>query len=110
VTQSDAEQLDRKIDTFAQRLPRWAARFLRWLKAPSSRLVRIPMALLLIGGGLLSFLPFLGFWMLPLGAILLAQDVPLLQRPLVRSLTWLERQWRALKLKFRRRSRRDELS
>ena len=37
---------------------------------------RVPLAILLILGGLASFLPFLGIWMLPLGLLLLAVDVP----------------------------------
>jgi hypothetical protein len=43
--------------------------------------------LLLIVGGVVGFLPVLGFWMIPLGLLLLAQDVPFLQRPILRSLT-----------------------
>jgi hypothetical protein len=35
--------------------------------------------LLLILGGLLSFLPILGIWMLPLGLLLLAEDLPVLR-------------------------------
>lgn len=64
-----------------------------WLRQPSSRLVRIPLALLLILGGIFSFLPVLGLWMLPLGLLLFAQDVPLLQPPLIRLLGWVERKW-----------------
>lgn len=41
--------------------------------------LRLPAALLMILGGLLSFLPFLGLWMLPLGLLLLAVDVPVLR-------------------------------
>jgi hypothetical protein len=48
----------------------------RWL------VIRLPLALLLIIGGLLSFLPFLGIWMLPLGLLLLAVDLPLLRGPI----------------------------
>jgi hypothetical protein len=44
-------------------------------------------------GGLLSFLPVLGLWMIPLGALLLAQDIPFLRRPVGRALVWLERRW-----------------
>jgi hypothetical protein len=44
---------------------------------------------------LLSFLPVLGFWMLPLGLLLFAQDIPMLQPPLVRALAWVERRWTA---------------
>ena len=48
----------------------------RALRQRRYRLVRIPLALLLIPGGLLGFLPVLGFWMLPAGLLLLAVDVP----------------------------------
>ena len=89
----DAHHLDRKIDQISDELPASAGAFLRWLRTPSSRWVRLPLALLLIVGGVVGFLPVLGFWMIPLGALLLAQDVPFLQRPTLRALTWLERKW-----------------
>jgi hypothetical protein len=44
--------------------------------------IRFPVALLLIVGGLLSFLPVLGIWMLPLGLLLLAVDLPMLRGPI----------------------------
>jgi hypothetical protein len=93
VPNRDAERLDRKIDQIADGLPESAGGFLRWLKSPSSRWVRIPVALLLIAGGIVGFLPILGFWMIPLGLLFLAQDVPFLQRPILQALTWLERRW-----------------
>ena len=89
----DAEHLDRKIDQISDQLPESVGAFLRWLKTPSSRWVRVPLALLLIVGGVVGFLPVLGFWMIPLGLLLLAQDVPFLQGPILRLLTWLERKW-----------------
>lgn len=36
-------------------------------------------ALALIAGGMLSFLPILGIWMLPLGFALLSEDIPVLK-------------------------------
>ncbi len=42
-------------------------------------------------GGLLGFLPILGFWMLPLGPALLAIDLPFLQAPLARLLAVINR-------------------
>ena len=48
----------------------------RTLRKRRYRLVRIPLALVLIPGGLLGFLPVLGCWMLPAGLLLLAVDVP----------------------------------
>jgi hypothetical protein len=31
--------------------------------------------------------------MLPLGLILIAQDIPILQKPIARMLGWIERKW-----------------
>ena len=85
------QELDRHFAWFEARLPRGPARFVAWLRQPSSRLVRIPLAILLILGGIFSFLPVLGIWMLPLGLLLFARDVPMLQPPLARLLAWVER-------------------
>ena len=63
------------------------------MRKPSSKLIRVPLAVLLVLGGIFSFLPILGLWMLPLGFILLAQDVPVLQKPTAQLLGWLERKW-----------------
>jgi hypothetical protein len=86
-------ELDRHFAWFEEKLPPGPARFVGWLRKPSSRLVRIPLALLLILGGIFSFLPVLGLWMLPLGLLLFAQDVPFLQGPMARMLGWIERKW-----------------
>ena len=88
-----AAELDRHFAWFEARLPPRPAKFVRWLRKPSSRLVRIPLALLLVLGGVFSFLPILGLWMLPLGLLLIAQDLPFLQKPLARLLGWIERKW-----------------
>lgn len=61
-------------------------RFLDWVEDDGTRIYRVPLAVLLILGGLLSFLPVLGLWMLPLGILLLALDLPILRGP-VTSLT-----------------------
>jgi hypothetical protein len=86
-------ELDRHFAWFEERLPAGPAKFVGWLRKPSSRYVRIPVAILLIVGGILSFLPILGLWMLPLGLLLFAQDVPFLQKPMARMLGWIERKW-----------------
>ncbi len=87
------EELDRHFAWFEAKLPRRPARFVGWLRRPSSRYARIPLAALLIVGGTFSFLPVLGIWMLPLGLVLFAQDVPVLQGPMARMLGWIERKW-----------------
>jgi hypothetical protein len=86
-------ELDRHFAWFEAKLPPRGARFVGWLRRPSSRLVRIPLAILLILGGIFSILPVLGLWMLPLGLVLFAQDVPFLQKPIAQALGWIERKW-----------------
>jgi hypothetical protein len=95
------ERLDRQFERIGRQVPA-AARFLRWIREPHMHLVRIPLALLLILGGVFSFLPILGLWMLPLGLAVLAIDVPPLKRPVADTLVRLQR-WLALtRRKFRR--------
>jgi hypothetical protein len=47
---------------------------------------RIPAGIALTAGGLVGFLPIVGFWMVPLGLAVLAQDVPVMRPPLARLL------------------------
>jgi len=42
--------------------------------------VRRSLAGLLVVGGMLGFLPILGFWMIPLGLYLVSDDIPPLRR------------------------------
>lgn len=87
------QEIDRHFAWFEAKLPPRPARFVGWLRRPSSRYVRIPLAILLILGGIFSILPVLGLWMLPLGLLLFAQDVPFLQKPTAQLLGWIERKW-----------------
>lgn len=98
----DVHRLNRLLDRLERRLPAGVARPLRWLRAPSSRWLRIPVGVLLILGGIFSFLPLLGLWMLPLGLLLLAQDLPFLRRPTRRAMILLERRW----LRWKRQRRK----
>ena len=86
-------EIDRHFAWFEGKLPPRPAKFVAWLRKPSSRYVRVPLAILLMLGGVFSFLPVLGLWMLPLGLLLFAQDVPVLQKPTARTLGWVERKW-----------------
>ncbi|MDQ0316316.1 hypothetical protein J2S73_002773 [Amorphus orientalis] len=47
---------------------------------PRSRGLRVGLGSALILGGFLGFLPILGFWMAPLGLIVLSVDSPLVRR------------------------------
>jgi hypothetical protein len=89
----DDARLNRQFDELERRFPGRPARLVSWLRRPGSRLVRIPLGVLLIFGGVFSFLPVLGIWMLPLGLLLLALDVPFLQGPVAGSIVWGRRKW-----------------
>ena len=47
---------------------------------PASRIARVLLGLGLILGGLLGFLPVLGFWMVPLGVLVLSADFAIMRR------------------------------
>ncbi len=81
------------LHRLAARLPGPVRPGLVWVLRPEAKLLRLPLGLLLIAGGFLGFLPILGFWMLPLGALLLAEDFPLVRRPTVRAIEAVERWW-----------------
>ena len=50
------------------------------ISLPQSRTWRILLGIALIVAGLLGFLPVLGFWMIPLGVVILSLDVPIVRR------------------------------
>ncbi len=50
------------------------------IKLPGSPLVRQGMGVGLLVGGVLGFLPVLGFWMIPLGLVVLSVDNPPVRR------------------------------
>ncbi|MBW6420189.1 hypothetical protein KX729_01925 [Rhizobium sp. XQZ8] len=62
---------------------------------PRSRIGRIVIGLALIVCGTLGFLPILGFWMLPLGFLVLSQDLPFVRRQRRKLACWWARRRRA---------------
>jgi hypothetical protein len=81
---------ERRLRRLLRRLPGRMQAVTRWLRKPASRWARIPAGLLLIIGGCLAILPVFGLWMLPLGFMFLADDIPPLRRARDRVLDWLE--------------------
>ncbi len=57
-------------------------------------MVRVPLAIFLIAGAFLAILPVFGLWMLPLGLLLLAVDVTMLQGPLAAAMVRVRHWWR----------------
>lgn len=90
-----APRLDEQLERFEGHMPKRLARAVRWLRQPSAIWVRVPVALLFIGAGFVGFLPVLGFWMAPLGLLLIAQDIPPLRSPLARAVAWALDKWEA---------------
>jgi hypothetical protein len=74
-------RFQRQFDALERLVPRLRAP-LAALRRDAWRPLRLPLAVILIAGGVFSVLPFLGIWMLPLGLLLLAIDLPVLRGPL----------------------------
>ncbi len=74
------------------------------MNVPGHPLLRMALGVVLIIGGLLGFLPILGFWMIPLGLAVLSIDLPPVRRfrrnATVRIGYWLHRNWPWLAKKF----------
>lgn len=58
---------------------------------PKSRAGRIGLGSALMVGGTLGFLPVLGFWMLPLGFVVLSNDISFIRRRRRRMVIWWSR-------------------
>jgi hypothetical protein len=80
---------------------------IRWLRTPESRWKRLAFGMLFILGSFFWFLPVIGIEWLPIGLMLIAQDVPILRRPAARLMLWLEHRWMALRTRGKRKDRQD---
>jgi hypothetical protein len=95
--------LDRAFDDLENEAPNSLSKAIRWMRRPQARLVRIPLGILCILGSFLWFLPVLGLWFLPLGLLLIAQDVPFLRRPVGRMTLYLLDRWKRVRKWWARR-------
>jgi hypothetical protein len=71
---------------------------------PRSRILRIVIGVVLVIFGLFGFLPVLGFWMIPLGFLVLANDIPAVRRLNRRIGVAVKRWWTGAKRKARSNS------
>lgn len=100
-----AARLERQFAAMERQFPA-LRRPLATIRARGWWVVRLPVALLFIAGGILSILPFLGLWMLPVGLLLLAVDLPLIRAPLSSAMIRTRRRvnlWQRRRRKKRRR-------
>ncbi len=69
----------------------------RRVRVPANLFLRVGLGVLMIIGGIFSFLPVLGIWMLPLGLMILSIDFPPVRRfrrlATVRIVGWLKRRF-----------------
>jgi hypothetical protein len=92
--------LRRAFRSLEREVPGKVAWTIRNLRHPHAHWMRIPAGALLVLGGVFSFLPFLGIWMLPLGLLLIAYDVPFLREPVGRFTIWSTGKWAAIRQKL----------
>ena len=95
--------LDQAFDELEREVPDSFRRAIHWMRTPQARIVRLPLGILCIIGSFLWFLPVLGLWFLPLGLLLIAQDVPFLRRPVGRMTLYLLDRWKRLRKWWARR-------
>ncbi len=91
--QPAADDLDEAFDKLEQEARDFLTRAICWLREPQARMVRLPLGILFIVAGFLWFLPIVGLEFLPIGLLLIAQDVPFLRRPVGRMTLWLLDRW-----------------
>ena len=87
------QELDAAFAKLEQETPDFISRAILWLRKPQARIVRLPLGILFIAGGLMWFLPVVGIEMLPIGLLLIAEDVPFMRRPVGLATLWLLNRW-----------------
>ena len=75
------DRFERQFRFFAKKVP-----MLEGLRKPGWIIARLILGVLLVIGGMLAILPILNVWMIPVGLLLLAIDLPVLQGPLARAI------------------------
>jgi len=78
----DKPDLDEELDRLQAWVPDRVSKVVRKVRSSEAKPYRIPLGIALTAGGVVGFLPILGFWMVPLGLAVLAQDVPVMRPPL----------------------------
>jgi hypothetical protein len=101
------DELDEAFEKLEREAPDFLTRAIRWMRQPQARIVRIPLGIVCIAASFFWFLPVLGLWFLPLGLLLIAQDVRFLRRPVGRMTLYLLDRWVRLRQWWARRRARQ---
>ena len=86
------DRFEREFAKIARRAP-WINR----LRKPGWTILRVLLGLVLIAGGFLAILPVFGLWMIPVGLLLLAIDIPPMQGPIAAFIVRARRRWQRLR-------------
>jgi len=100
------DELEEAFDKLEAEAPDFLTRAIVRLRKPRARIPRLVLGGLFIVAGFLWFLPVVGLECLPIGLLLVAQDIPFLRRPVGRMTLYLLERWvRVRKWWSRKRSR-----
>jgi hypothetical protein len=106
--------LDAQLDRLELVCPASVSKLIHVLRKPRLRWWRLILGVVLLVGGLFSFLPVLGPELIPIGLMLIAIDVPFLRGPVARLVAWCERGvvaaialWQAINARLRPAQKRD---
>ncbi|MET0387036.1 MAG: hypothetical protein ABW321_13805 [Polyangiales bacterium] len=102
MAESGREVLDRAYRELEKEVPARVGRAIGWLRQPRMRWLRIIAGLTFLVAGCLWFLPVVGIELLPVGLLLLADDVPWLRKPIGHAILWLVGRWRVFVAGWRR--------
>ena len=78
-SESNPKFVTQQEPTLSQKIAGWTFKTLIWGRDHVPFGVRSIIGLLFMVGGVLGFLPVLGFWMLPLGLAFIAMDIPFMR-------------------------------
>lgn len=95
-------RLDRQLAALTSRSPRLRS-FVTTLQGRPGIVLRLPLGVLLVAGGFLAVLPVFGLWMIPIGLLLLAIDLPAVRPAVSAGIIRLRRSWTIWRRKFRTR-------
>jgi hypothetical protein len=88
-----------EMDRFQNHIPAWVGQNLNRLRGKRAIWVRVLTGVALISAWCFLPLPIVGIWMLPVGLALLANDIPMLRKPIARLLHFTNRKIEKMKSK-----------
>lgn len=99
MNQSGDKTLQQSLNELEKKSSPRVAKFIRWVQNPKAKNYRIPIGIVLIIAGVFGgALPLLGVWMIPIGLVILAFDIPILKKPVGQLILWVLTKWNERRL------------